>query len=107
MESSPPLRKAPTGTSLRQMELDRFGQQLVDPVQRLGLGVGPLGAVAQVPVALDPGLPVLPYHVVRRRQRPDPAEEGLRRMHEPHGEVLVERERATARPERDRRPGAP
>src|SRR4029079_3945039 len=33
------------------------------------------------------------YQVVRRRQRPDSAEEGLRRMHEPHGEVLVERER--------------
>ncbi len=54
VESSPPLRKAPTGTSLGEMEPHGLSDERVDPVERLALGVGPLGPVAQVPVALDP-----------------------------------------------------
>ena len=38
-----------------EVERDGLGQQLVDPLERLRLGVGPLRAVGQVPVPLDPG----------------------------------------------------
>ena len=43
VESRPPLRKAPTGTSLSEVEGDGLAQQLVDLFEDLGLGAVILG----------------------------------------------------------------
>jgi hypothetical protein len=57
----------------------------------------PLVAVVELPVPLDPAAPALLHQVMGRRQRPNPGEEGVRRLHETQGQILVERERRKLR----------
>ena len=75
-----------------EMEGHGLAQQLVDLLEDLGLAGRHLGPEAQVPVAPDPRGPVFPDQVVGGREGEDALVEGIRRLHEPEREVLVERE---------------
>ena len=93
LESIPPLRNAPSGTSVTSRQPHGVAEARQELRRRVGLRQRALGLVAEAPVPLEAHLAVLHQEVVRRRQLPDAGERRPGRRH-----VVVRQVVVTARP---------